>query len=71
MTNQIPSFLADSIPAQTHIDFQEWAVDFLPGASVEFIEIVPGAVNLSEIYIKPGSVLDLDLVQVLESKIAL
>jgi hypothetical protein len=53
------------------IDFLEWKVALLPGVSVELVEILPGAVDLSEIYIKPGTILELEDVELLESKIAL
>jgi hypothetical protein len=53
------------------IDFLEWQVDLLPGVSIELVEIVPGAPDLSEIYVKPGTILELDDVELLESKIAL
>ena len=52
------------------IDYLEWQVDLLPGVSVELVEIVPGA-DLSELYVKPGTILELDDVVLLESKIAL
>ena len=53
------------------VDFMEWKVDLLPGVSVELVELLPGSVDLSEIYIKPGTILELDDVELLESKIAL
>jgi hypothetical protein len=53
------------------VDYLEWKADMLPGISVELIEIVEGAVDLSQIYIKPGTVLELDEVEFLEAKIAL
>ena len=53
------------------VDFLEWKADLLPGVSVELLELVPGAMDLSEIYIKPGTILELDDVELLESKIAL
>ncbi|ACY16837.1 hypothetical protein Hoch_4342 [Haliangium ochraceum DSM 14365] len=46
-------------------------MDLLPGASVELIEIKPGAASLAEIYIKPGTVLELEEVELLEYKVAL
>ncbi|HEX4418314.1 MAG TPA: hypothetical protein VH165_10470 [Kofleriaceae bacterium] len=54
-----------------HVDYLEWKAEMLPGVGVELIELVDGAVNLSELYIKPGTVLDLDEIEFLESKIAL
>jgi hypothetical protein len=54
-----------------HVDYLEWKAEMLPGVSVELIELVEGSVNLSELYIKPGTVLDLDEIEFLESKIAL
>ncbi len=53
------------------IDFMEWKVDLLPGVTVELVELRPGAVDLSQLYIKPGTILELDDVEFLESKIAL
>jgi hypothetical protein len=58
-------------PTGLQIDYLEWKAEMLPGVSVELIELVSGSVNLSELYIKPGTVLDLDEVEFLESKIAL
>ncbi len=52
------------------LDFMEWRLDLLPGVSVELIELSPG-VDLSEIFIKPGTMLELDDIDFLESKIAL
>lgn len=52
-------------------DFLEWQMDLLPGASVELIEIKPGSVSLAEIYVKPGTVLELEEVEQLEYKLAL
>lgn len=49
----------------------EWKVDLLPGVTVELVELRPGAVDLSQLYIKPGTILELDDVEFLESKIAL
>jgi hypothetical protein len=54
-----------------HVDYLEWKAEMLPGVSVELIELVDGGVNLSELYIKPGTILDLDEIEYLESKIAL
>jgi hypothetical protein len=54
-----------------HVDYLEWKAEMLPGISVELIELVDGSVNLSELYIKPGTILDLDEIEYLESKIAL
>ena len=54
-----------------HVDYLEWKAEMLPGISVELIELVEGTVDLSELYIKPGTVLDLDEIEFLESKIAL
>lgn len=53
------------------IDFLEWKGNLLPGVAVELVEIVEGAVDLSQIYVKPGTVLELDDVEFLEAKIAL
>lgn len=61
---------ADRLPG-IGIDFLEWQADFLPGASVELVEMIRGAVSLSELYVKPGTILDLELVQILESKVSL
>lgn len=58
-------------PTGLHVDYLEWKAEMLPGVSVELIELVEGTVNLSELYIKPGTVLDLDEIEFLESKIAL
>lgn len=52
------------------VDFMEWKLELLPGVSVELIELSP-AVDLSELYIKPGTMLELDNIDFLESKIAL
>jgi len=54
-----------------HVDYLEWKAEMLPGVGVELIELVDGAVDLSELYIKPGTILDLDEIEFLESKIAL
>ena len=54
-----------------HVDYLEWKAEMLPGVSVELIELVEGTVDLSELYIKPGTILDLDEIEFLESKIAL
>jgi hypothetical protein len=54
-----------------HVDYLEWQTELLPGIGVELIELVDGAVSLSELYIKPGTILDLDEIEFLESKIAL
>ena len=51
-----------------HVDYLEWKAEMLPGVGVELID---GTVNLSELYVKPGTVLDLDEIEFLESKIAL
>lgn len=53
-----------------HVDYLEWKAELLPGVGVELIELVYGTVNLSELYVKPGT-LNLDDIQFLESKIAL
>lgn len=58
-------------PPGIRADFLEWQMDLLPGASVELIEIKPGSVSLSEIYVKPGTVLELEEVEQLEYKLAL
>ena len=64
-----------SVPQQgvkgLYVDYLEWRAEMMPGISIELIELVEGAVNLSELYIKPGTVLDLDEIEYLESKIAL
>jgi hypothetical protein len=52
------------------LDFMEWRLELLPGVSVELVEIAPG-VDLSELFIKPGTMLELDDIDFLESKIAL
>jgi hypothetical protein len=54
-----------------HVDYLEWKAEMLPGVGVELIELVDGTINLSELYIKPGTILDLDEIEFLESKIAL
>jgi hypothetical protein len=54
-----------------HVDYLEWKAEMLPGVGVELIELVDGGINLSELYVKPGTVLDLDEIEFLESKIAL
>jgi hypothetical protein len=54
-----------------HVDYLEWKLDLLPGVNVELIEVDFGKIDLSQIYVKPGTVLDLDDVAFLESKIAL
>lgn len=54
-----------------HVDYLEWQAEMLPGVGVELIELVDGAINLSELYVKPGTILDLDEIEFLESKIAL
>ena len=54
-----------------HVDYLEWKAEMLPGVGVELIELIDGTVNLSELYVKPGTVLDLDEIEFLESKIAL
>jgi hypothetical protein len=54
-----------------HVDYLEWKAEMLPGVGVELIELVGGAIDLSELYIKPGTILDLDEIEFLESKIAL
>ena len=53
------------------VDYLEWKLDLLPGVGVELIEVDFGKIDLSQIYVKPGTVLDLDDVAFLESKIAL
>jgi hypothetical protein len=53
-----------------HVDYLEWKAEMLPGVGVELIELVFGTVNLSELYVKPGT-LNLDDIEFLESKIAL
>jgi hypothetical protein len=58
-------------PPGIRADFLEWQMDLLPGASVELIEIKAGSVSLSEIYVKPGTVLELEEVEQLEYKLAL
>jgi hypothetical protein len=65
MPVQQPSFVG------LHVDYLEWQAEMLPGVGVELIELVDGAVNLSELYVKPGTILDLDEIEFLESKIAL
>lgn len=58
-------------PPGVSADFLEWQMELLPGISVELLEIKPGSVSLSEIYLKPGTVLELEEVEVLEYKVAL
>jgi hypothetical protein len=58
-------------PPGVRADFLEWQMDLLPGASVELIEVKPGSVSLSEIYVKPGTILELEEVEQLEYKLAL
>ncbi len=58
-------------PPGVEADFLEWQVDPLPGVSVELVEIRPGSLSLSEIFVKAGTVLDLEEVEQLEYKVAL
>ena len=53
-----------------HVDYLEWKAEMLPGVGVELIELVDGTINLSELYVKPGTIA-LDDIEFLESKIAL
>ncbi len=57
--------------AGLRVDYLEWKLDLLPGVSVELIEMADNQVDLSELYIKPGTALELDEIEFLESKIAL
>lgn len=53
------------------MDYLEWQSGLRPGISVELIEIVGGKIDLSELYVKPGTALELDELEFLEAKIAL
>jgi hypothetical protein len=53
------------------VDYLEWKFDLMPGISVELIELADSQIDLSELYIKPGTALELDEIEFLESKIAL
>jgi hypothetical protein len=53
------------------VDYLEWRTSLRPGVSVELIELAGSKVDLSEIYVKPGTALDLDEIDFLEAKIAL
>lgn len=53
------------------VDYLEWQADLLPGVSVELIELSGGQIDLSELYVKPGTALELDELEFLEAKIAL
>lgn len=53
------------------VDYLEWKTELRPGVSVELIEVVSGKIDLSQLYVKPGTALELDEVEFLEAKIAL
>jgi len=53
------------------IDYLEWKTELRPGVSVELIEVSIGKVDLSALYVKPGTALELDEIEFLEAKIAL
>ena len=53
------------------VDYLEWKTELRPGVSVELIEMVAGRVDLSELYVKPGTAIELDEIEFLEAKIAL
>ena len=53
------------------VDYLEWKTELRPGVSVELIEVVGGKVDLSSLYVKPGTALELDEIEFLEAKIAL
>lgn len=53
------------------VDYLEWHTGLRPGVSVELIEAVGGKIDLSELYVKPGTALELDEIEFLEAKIAL
>ena len=50
------------------VDYLEWKMDLLPGVSVELVEILPQAEDLSELYVKPGMILELDNVEVVRAR---
>jgi hypothetical protein len=53
------------------VDYLEWKTELRPGVSVELIEVVVGKIDLSALYVKPGTALELDEIEFLEAKIAL
>lgn len=53
------------------IDYLEWKTELRPGISVELIETVGNKIDLSQLYVKPGTALELDEIEFLEAKIAL
>lgn len=53
------------------VDYLEWQTELRPGVSVELIEVVVGKIDLSALYVKPGTALELDEIEFLEAKIAL
>jgi hypothetical protein len=53
------------------VDYLEWKTGLRPGVSVELIESLGGKVDLSELYVKPGTAIELDEIEFLEAKIAL
>ncbi|MBA3819472.1 MAG: hypothetical protein H0X17_11310 [Deltaproteobacteria bacterium] len=53
------------------IDYLEWKTELRPGVSVELIEVAGGKIDLSALYVKPGTALELDEIEFLEAKIAL
>jgi hypothetical protein len=58
-------------PSGLFVDYLAWNTELRPGVSVELIEIVPGKIDLSQLYVKPGTALELDEIEFLEAKIAL
>ena len=58
-------------PPGIRAEFLEWHLDLMPGVNVELMEVLPGSVSLSDIYLKPGTVLELEEVELLEYKVAL
>jgi hypothetical protein len=53
------------------VDYLEWKTELRPGVSVELIETIGGRIDLSQLYVKPGTALELDEIEFLEAKIAL
>lgn len=53
------------------IDYKEWEGELVHGIYVELMDVTEGKADISQIYIKPGTVLELDGLEFLESKIAL
>lgn len=53
------------------VDYLEWKTELRPGVSVELVETAVNKIDLSQLYVKPGTALELDEVEFLEAKIAL